>query len=339
MLSRPRARADGLRVDSVVLDALALDEAIDNNLAEERGGGGDRLGVERVDVLAGGENLGVADGVTAGAGETIVESLDEGAELVILDDLLEAEAEVVEELAGGDDVDVLELGGVEGVAPGHRDGGAAEHVAEGAERVRGEAARGVGRAGDKGADHRAGRLGDVLEELHLGELALVVGAVDALDVVADGLGEELGKRENLLILAVDAGDVDEGGDSLLRGGGAADDVEAAGEEARLDLHQLLVNLTDDHVALVLVEILGVLLLGGELLDVLVEVALDRGGDDGVDDGRAAAGVLQALVGRDELLELLETLVQTGVLGGRVRWDRVGVERRLAMVASEGLLAA
>mmetsp|Transcript_5701 Transcript_5701/g.23522 ORF Transcript_5701/g.23522 Transcript_5701/m.23522 type:complete len:1185 (+) Transcript_5701:1625-5179(+) len=328
VVGAPEHERDGLRVYAAVLHLLALDEAIDDNLGGgERGGGRDRLGVERVDVLAGGENLGVADGVTTGAGEDIlaVESLDERAELVILDDLLEAEAEVVEELAGGDDVDVLELGGVEGVAPGHRDGGAAEHVAEGAERVCGEAARGVGRAGDKGADHRAGRLGDVLEELHLGELALVVGAVDALDVVADGAGEELGKREDLLILAIDAGDVDEGGDSLLRGGRATDNVEAAGEEARLDLHQLLVNLTDDHVALVLVEILGVLLLRGELLDVLVEVALDRGGDDGVDDGHAAAGVLQALVGRDELLELLETLVQTGVLGGRGQvGDGVGV---------------
>ena len=158
-------------------------------------------------------------------------------------------------------------------------------LAEGAERVGGEAAGGVSRVVHKGADHQAGRLGDVLEELHILEIAGVVGAVDALDVVADGAGEELGEGEDLLVLAVDAGDVDEGGDRLLRGGGAADDVEAAWEEAGLNLHELLVNLTDDHVLLLLVEILGVLLRPGNLGDILVEVAGGGRDDDGVHDGR------------------------------------------------------
>ena len=315
----PQHERDGLGVHAVVLHALALDEAVHHNLrGRERRGGGDRLGVQRVDVLAGGEHLGVADGVAAGAGEHVlaVERLGERAELVVLHNLLEAEAEVLEELARGDDVNLaVELRALERVAPGERDRGVAEHAAERAERTGGEAAGGVRRLGDKLANHGARRHGDVLQQLHLLELAGVVGAVDGLDVLADGLREDLGEREDLLVVAVDAGDVHERGNRLLRGGGAADDVQAAGQEAGLDLHELLVHLADDHVAGVLVHVLGVRVVRGDLGDVLVEVAGDRGGHDGVHDGRTAARVLEAPVRRNELLELLQPLVQTRVLGG------------------------
>jgi len=60
-------------------------------------------------------------------------------------------------------------------------------------------------------------------------------------------------------------------------------VEAAGEEARLDLHQAAVDGTDDGIALLEVEGLGVLLLGGEVVDVLIEVAHTRRRHDRVDD--------------------------------------------------------
>ena len=70
VVGTPEDERDGLGVHAVVLHALALDEAVHDNLRGRDGrGGGDRLGVERVDVLAGGEHLGVADGVAAGAGE------------------------------------------------------------------------------------------------------------------------------------------------------------------------------------------------------------------------------------------------------------------------------
>jgi hypothetical protein len=63
--------------------------------------------------------------------------------------------------------------------------------------------------------------------------------------------------------------------------------------------------------------LGIVLELGEVSDVLVQVAGARAGDDGVHDGRAAGLVLsESLVGRHELTELLEALVQTSVLSGR-----------------------
>ena len=59
--------------------------------------------------------------------------------------------------------------------------------------------------------------------------------------------------------------------------------------------------TDDVVALLEAEGLGVRVLGRQVLDVGVEVALARGGDDGVDDGGPARlGLAEALVGADEL---------------------------------------
>ncbi len=58
--------------------------------------GGDGLGVQGVDVLAGGQHVGVADGVTAGAGLHVlaVQGLNQGAQLVVLDHLWRRRATV-----------------------------------------------------------------------------------------------------------------------------------------------------------------------------------------------------------------------------------------------------
>jgi hypothetical protein len=62
---------------------------------------------------------------------------------------------------------------------------------------------------------------------------------------------------------------------------------------------------------------------------LVQVALASGLDDGGADGIGPPAVAHGLVGGDQLLELLEPLVEAGVLGGgRQVGDGVGVRAAL-----------
>mmetsp|Transcript_3233 Transcript_3233/g.10896 ORF Transcript_3233/g.10896 Transcript_3233/m.10896 type:complete len:237 (+) Transcript_3233:1615-2325(+) len=207
---------------------------------------------------------------------------------------------------------------------------AAEHVGQAGEhRVhRAHAARGVSGALHRGADGGTDRLHNLLAEHAILEVARIRAAVDVLNVAANGLGDDAGQAHNLVLGAVDRGDVDQGGDGLLGGGWHADCVKAARQQARLDLHNLGVDLADDGVAALEVQAGAVLVLGGQD-NVLVQVARTGSGHNGVDDGGAAAGVAQALVRADQLAKLLETLVQAGVLGrrGQIR-DGVGVRAAL-----------
>ena len=131
-----------------------------------------------------------------------------------------------------------------------------------------------------------------MQELNIFEDAFIVGSVNGLDVTADGHGQDARKRGDVLLFAVDRRDVHEGGDSLLRGRRAADDVQTARQQAGFNLHKLLVNLTDDLVSRVGVKVGGVRLrIGRNFLDILVQVARNGGGDDGVDDGRTTTGIL------------------------------------------------
>merc|ERR1719269_354815 len=191
------------------------------------------------------------------------------------------------------------------------------------------------RAVRQGADGRARRLRDLLEELDVAEDALVGVAVDLLELAALGVGEDAGEAEDVVLGAVDLRDGHERRDGLLGRRRHADRVEAHGQEAALDLHEAAVDGADDVVAGLEVDGLGVEVVRGQVLDVLVEVARVRRGDDGVDDGRAARLVLaEALVGRHELRELLQALVEARVLrGGREVRDR----RRVGPALRDGRL--
>mmetsp|Transcript_27247 Transcript_27247/g.59503 ORF Transcript_27247/g.59503 Transcript_27247/m.59503 type:complete len:1448 (-) Transcript_27247:88-4431(-) len=315
----PQHQGDGLGPVAIVLDLLALNQALHHHARRLHGRrGGDRLGVQGVDVLAGGEHVGVADGVAAGAGEDVVavERLLERAQLVVLHHLLQAELEVVELRLQVRGLGALELGALQGAHPGGHVAG--EH---GGEAGQAHAAVGAGGLHHELLHHVAGHQLDVLEEGHVLEHALVGGAVQLLDVAADRGGQDAGEADQVVLGAVDRGDVHQGGHRLLSGGRAAHHVQAAGQQAGLNLHELPVDRADNVVALLVGQVLRHL---GER-HVAVEVALRRLGDDGVDDGEAAAGVLEGLVRGDELGELLEALVEAGVLrGGGEVGDGVGV---------------
>mmetsp|Transcript_25720 Transcript_25720/g.64239 ORF Transcript_25720/g.64239 Transcript_25720/m.64239 type:complete len:1163 (-) Transcript_25720:603-4091(-) len=319
VVGAPQYEADRLRVLAAGIEHLALKETVDDDLGVVNGGRGrDGLRVERVDVLAGREDVRVADGVAAGAREDVVavESGEEPADLVVLDDLTEAELEVGEE---GLEVILaaLEAGRGEGTAPG---GLEAEAVGEEAAKVEAldlvDAALRVSGGVDAGADGEAGSLCDLLEKIDVLEDTAVGTRVDVVDVAALGLGDDAGQRLEALTLlrTVERADVDEGGNGLDGGGGDSDGVEAARQEPGFDLDQLLVHVADNQIALVKRQ-----LLGGAVreLDVVLKVADAGLLDDGVDDGGAAAlRLTETLVRGDELRELLEALVEAGVLGGR-----------------------
>mmetsp|Transcript_30830 Transcript_30830/g.60333 ORF Transcript_30830/g.60333 Transcript_30830/m.60333 type:complete len:829 (-) Transcript_30830:742-3228(-) len=317
VVGTPQGEGHGLRPDAAVVDLLALHEAVHDDLrALDSRGGRDRLRVEGVHVLSGGQHLGVTDGVASGArGDVLaVERGHEAAQLVVSHDLLEAEPEVLEQRSELALLD-LEAELVERLAPWGLD---SDEALEGdGKRVdRLDAPVRVGALHGGGLDGGAGGLHDLLAERHVLEHTVVRVAVDLLDVPADALGNQAREGLETVLGAVERGDVNQGGHGLLHGWGHADGVEPAWEQAGLDLHELVVHLTDDAVALVQVHVLRVVLFGREVLDVLVQVARARGGDNRVDDVGAAAGVPQALVGANELAELLQALVQASVLRGR-----------------------
>ncbi len=75
-------------------------------------------------------------------------------------------------------------------------------------------------------------------------------------------------------------------------------------------------LAHNQITGVQVESLAIHILRRKLGDVGIQVALTGSGDDGVDNGRAAGlRLTQALVRTHQLTQLLQALVEAGVLGG------------------------
>eukprot|EP00960_Hanusia_phi_P023345 689242-Hanusia_phi.AAC.1 len=317
VVSAPQGKGDRLGVGAAVVSRQPLQQTVHHNLGAVNGSRGrDGLRVERVHVLAGRQHVRVADGIAARAREDVlaVEGPDEAPELVVSHYLLQAELEVLEERRHGRVLDV-EAPARQRLAPGSAAGDGVEDRSHGVNRL--HPAVDVGRALDQGPHGLAHSLSDLLVERHVSKHVVVVVAVDVLDVAPAALREDARKRLDSILRAVDGGDVDERGHRLLGGRRHSDGVEAAGEEARLDLHEAAVDGANDRVALVERELLRVLLLRREVGDVLVKVARASSRDDGVDDGGAAGLILaEALVGGDELAELLETLVEPRVLSRR-----------------------
>jgi len=185
-----------------------------------------------MNVLARGQNEGVANGVSARTGLHVgaVKRLGKSTDLVVLDNLLQAVLEVLERLLQGQPVNGLELGPVEALEPGVL--GEAKGLAELGHDICAKAAIGAGGPGNEGAHHGARRGNDILVKLDAVKVAFVVASVDFLDVAANRPGEDgwdaLDRR--LVLRPVDLRNVDKGSNALLRRGGHAHDVEATGQE-------------------------------------------------------------------------------------------------------------
>mmetsp|Transcript_10524 Transcript_10524/g.29573 ORF Transcript_10524/g.29573 Transcript_10524/m.29573 type:complete len:518 (+) Transcript_10524:2164-3717(+) len=327
VVGTPKGEGDTLGECAIVLILELLEKLANDTLGNLDGSlSGDGRGIESVHVTASGQNIGVTDGIAARSGheELSVQELHDTTKLVVGNDLLEAELQVSEDGSKALLVDGGETSIHNGLGPGllgtHH---GTNHTADLIEHVLDllDTATGVGRLLNEGTDGGTGGIGDLGVELNILKDAVVVATVDVVDITADRGGNDAGQTLDLILGTVQLGNVDESGNGLLGGGGNTDGVKTAGEETALNLHDLRIDLTDNAITVLSRVLGGIVGLQIGKIDVLVQVASVGGRDDGVDNGRTTALVLaEALVRGDQLLELLQTLVQTGVLGrrGKVR---------------------
>jgi hypothetical protein len=121
------------------------------------------------------------------------------------------------------------------------------------------------------------------------------------------------QAHDAFLFAIQPGNVDQGGDRLLSGWGLANHVQPTGQQARLDFHQLDVDLAHQVAAIVRRQFAGIHLRQDHIA---IQVADPRRLDDRVDNLHRPTAVLLGLVGADQFAQFLQPLVQTGILGGR-----------------------
>ena len=90
-------------------------------------------------------------------------------------------------------------------------------------------------------------------------------------------------------------------------------MKTAGQQARLDLHQLDVDLAHQGIPLFSSHLLGLLL---RQFQVAIEVHQAALVHNRVDDGNAAPAILQGLVRANQLAQFLQAFVKTGIFCGR-----------------------
>ena len=323
VVGTPEGESNTLGELAVVL-VLELLKKLANDILGNLNGSlsGDSRGVKSVHVTAGGENIGVTDGIATRSGheELSVEELHDTTKLVVSDDLLEAELQVGKEGSKALLVNGGEASIHDGLGPGLLGSDhSTNHTANLIEHVLDllDTAVGVGRLLNEGTDGSTGGIGNLGVEVNILKDTVVVATVDVVDIAADRGGNDTGETLDLVLGTVELGNVDESGNGLLGGGGNTDGVKTAGEQTALDLHDLRVDSTGNGITVLDSVTGGIVGLHIGKVNILVEVAGVGGGEDGVDNGRTTALVLaETLVRRDQLLELLQALVQTGILGGR-----------------------
>ncbi len=109
-------------------------------------------------------------------------------------------------------------------------------------------------------------------------------------------------------------------------------MQPAGQQPRFDFHQPPIHRTDDVIPFLGRQILRIRI---RQRHILIQIHQPRLIDDRIDDRHPAPGILQGLVGPDQLVQLLQPLIQPRILrrGGEVG-NRLGVtatlgNRRLA----------
>ena len=194
VIGAPEHAGDRFR-PGALLSLLALDQPIHHHLGGGDGGpGGNRLGIEGMDVLAAGQHAGIADRITAGTRQHIftIEGPQQTLHLHIGADLLEAEAQVGECFVQFRLVDFAKATAAAGGQPG---GGQLEaetlqQIEKPAEvAAQGHAAIAAGDLLHHRPHRAAAGFGDQLVELHIGEHAGIVALVNVGDGAAAALGQ------------------------------------------------------------------------------------------------------------------------------------------------------
>mmetsp|Transcript_6591 Transcript_6591/g.14018 ORF Transcript_6591/g.14018 Transcript_6591/m.14018 type:complete len:1056 (+) Transcript_6591:730-3897(+) len=322
VIGTPQSEGNGLRELSSVLDLELLQQLVGDALGNFHGGlGRDRTRIQGVHVTSGRKDIGVTDRISTGGRhqEVSVEKLHDSSKLVVGNNLLQAELEVLHDTLEAFFGNIGESGLHDGFGP--RFLLSYKRVEHGTDVGEGrldllDTSVSIGRLVDKGTGGSTGGFGDLSVELDILELSLVISTVDIVDVTADRGSNDTGKALDLVIGAIQLGNVDEGGNGFFGRRWDTNGVETARQQTGLDLHDLGVDLSNNVVAVLGSVVGGIVGLEVGKVDVLVQVTGVRRRDDRVDNGGSTGHVLsQSTVGFDELLEFLQTLVQTGVLGG------------------------
>ena len=284
-----------------------------------------------MDVFAAGKDAGIADRIAAGTRQHVftIEGPQQALHLHVGADLLQAEAQVGEGFIQFRLVDLAKTTAAASRQPGGRklEAETLQQIEKPAEVApQGHAAIAAGDLLHHRPHRAAAGFGDQLVELHIGQHAGVVALVDLGDRATPTLGQQTRQRTQPLLLALQGGDVHQGGDRLLGGGGLADRVQTARQQPALDLHQLAIDRPHHAIATVLVEFGAIDLRQGHIF---VEVALPRRFHDRVHDLHAPGALAQLLVAAHQLTELLKASIEASVFsrGGEVA-DRGGIAASL-----------
>mmetsp|Transcript_25951 Transcript_25951/g.55790 ORF Transcript_25951/g.55790 Transcript_25951/m.55790 type:complete len:280 (-) Transcript_25951:2392-3231(-) len=274
-------------------------------------------------VTSSGKNIRVTDGIsTRGRHEELtIEKLHDTTQFVIGNHLLENKFKVFKYRRQTSFIDIREASINDGLSPwllGTHD--IPEETTNLIEEVLDLLHASVGISGltDKGTYSRTGGHNNPLVHLDINKDTLVVSAVNLVDITANGCSNDTGNTLNLIIRTVELGNVDKGGNSLLSTRGNTNSVQSTGEETTFNLHNLGIDLSSNIITTLFGVILGIIAFKfGKVRNVLIKVASPRGRNNGVDNGRSTCLVPpKPLVGRDEFLQLLQSLVQTSVLRRR-----------------------
>mmetsp|Transcript_118420 Transcript_118420/g.166465 ORF Transcript_118420/g.166465 Transcript_118420/m.166465 type:complete len:447 (-) Transcript_118420:2313-3653(-) len=278
----------------------------------------DGVRVQGVHVLARRQHIRIADGVTARAwlDELAVEGANQASDLVVAHDFSEASLQVLEEGLQVVIADAIEATLLKGLLVRRAAGEEIENILQQGVHLLHASLRVRGLLHQR-PDGRAARQGDLLDKGHILEGSLVVALVDRLDVFASALRKETRQALDVHLRAVQLRNVNQRGNALLCSGRHADLVQAHGQRSGLDLHEQTVHLSNNSVALLNGHTGHILLLGGQLINVLVQVALASSGHDAVDNrGTSLLVLAESLIGLHQLTQLLESLVEAGILRGR-----------------------
>ena len=142
---------------------------------------------------------------------------------------------------------------------------------------------------------RPSRLGNRLQQLHIRQNAAIVIDVDFLQIPTQTVGNNPRQPQNLLLFAIETGNIHQRRHRLFRRRGLADDVQPAGQQPRFDFHQPPIHRTDDVIPFLGCQILGIRF---RQRHILIQIHQPRLIDDRIDDRHPAPGILQGLVRPD-----------------------------------------
>mmetsp|Transcript_25798 Transcript_25798/g.39635 ORF Transcript_25798/g.39635 Transcript_25798/m.39635 type:complete len:656 (+) Transcript_25798:83-2050(+) len=303
VISTPKSESDRFRVGTIIFVRELLKKLSDNTFGNfNSGSSGDGRGVKGVHVTASRKDIGVTDGISTGGGhqEFSVKEFHNTSELVVSNDLLEAEFQVGEDRSQTFFIDIGETSINDSLGPRFLLSGKSSE--EGAHFIKHvldflDTSIRVGRLLHKGRDSSTRSFNNLCVQFNILEDTHVVSTVNLVDFTANRGGNDTGQALNFVLGTVKLGNVDKSGNGFLCSRGDTNGVKTTWEETRFDLHNLCVNLSDNIITTFSIIVGSVVSIKiGKIINILIKITGPCGGDNGVDNGRSTSFILpQSLV--------------------------------------------